>query len=316
MSDSTFQSQLNAFAKVYAASGGSATLRTSDGMSWATSFTSAFLNDQLSLQVAKDGLAQRGLVVTTKDLAAAKTQLEQNFTTGGRSVFGDLPPAYQQSLIEGVAAQSVLADAVLAEATSDEALRRLYESEKDKYSGDLACVSHILVLAGSGSSNTSPTEAQYATALNSINAIRAQVTPANFSTIASSTSQDTGSAADGGRLGCASKGTYVDAFDQSVWTLPVGQISEPVRTPYGYHLILVTARGRLGFDDLKSTLELDVRQSAQQLVDLELARLARAADVSVNGRYGVFDPQTGRITTPLGAITPSASIDGTSITGR
>lgn len=315
MSDSTFQSQLTSFAKVYEASGGAATLRTEDGNSWATSFTAAFLNDQMSLQLAKIGLAQRGLVVTDQDLVAAKTTLEQNFTTGGRSVFGDLPVAYQQTLIEGVAAQSVLADAVLADATSDEALRRLYESTKDDYSSDLVCARHILVLAGSGSSNATPTEAQYATALASINAIRATVTPANFATIATTKSQDTGSATDGGQLGCAPKGSYVDAFDQAAWSAPIGVVSEPVRTQFGYHLLLVTARGRLGFEDLRETLKQEVVRSAQQLVDAEIGRLARETDVSVNGRYGRFDPMTGLISAPSGAMSPSMTADGSSLGG-
>lgn len=302
MSDSTFQSQLSAFAKVYDASGGTASLRTPDGNSWATSFTAAFLNDQLSLQVAKLGVRQRGLTVTDQDLAAAKATLEQNFTSGSRSVFADLPASYQQALIEGVAAQEVLASAVIAEATSESALRSLYEANKDRYAGDLVCASHILVLAGSGSTNAVPTDAQYAAALNSIRTIQGQLTgTSNFAAVAKAKSQDTGSAPGGGALGCAPRGAYVTAFDNAAWTLPIGVVSEPVKTEYGYHLILVTARGKLGFDQLRSTLEQDVVQSSQQLVDLELARLAREASVSVDPRYGRFDVTTGRIQAPAGA---------------
>ena len=315
MSESTFQSQMTAFASVYAASGGTATLKSSDGSSWATSFTSAFLNDQLSLQLAKIGLAQRGIAVTDKDLASAKTTLEQNFTSGGKSVFGDLPTTYQQSLIEGVAAQSLLADAVVAEATSDAALRKLYDSTKDQYTGDLVCASHILVVAGSGSSSSTPTDAQYATALTAINAIKAQVTPSNFASIAAAKSQDTGSAADGGSLGCVAKGTFVDAFDKVAWAQPLNVVSDPVKTQYGYHLILVTARGKLTFDQLKSTIAQNVAQSAQQVLDLEIARLARETRVSVNGRYGMFDASTGQITAPAGAMQPTASVDGSSLAG-
>ena len=312
MSDSTFSSQLSAFAKVYDASGGTASLRSPDGKSWATSFTAAFLNDQLSLQVAKVGVRQRGLTVTDDDLAAAKTTLEQNFTTGSRSVFADLPTSYQLSLIEGVAAQDVLARAVIADARSEAALRRLYESTKDQYAGDLVCASHILVLAGSGSANTKPTEAQYATALASIQSIRGQLTgTSNFASVAQSRSQDTGSAAAGGALGCAPRGSYVAEFADAAWSQPIGVVGQPVRTEFGYHLILVTARGKLGFDDLRSTLEQDVLQSAQQLVDVELARLARELSVSVDPRYGRFDAATGRIQPPAGASEPSDLESGT-----
>jgi len=308
MSDSTFQSQLSAFAKVYDASGGTASLRSPDGKSWSTSFTAAFLNDQLSLQAAKVGVRQRGLTVTDDDLADAKSTLEQNFTAGNRSVFANLPASYQLSLVEGVAAQDVLARAVIAEARSDVALRSLYEATKDQYAGDLVCASHILVLAGSGAANTTPTDAQYATALTSIETIKGQLTgTTNFASVASARSQDTGSAADGGALGCAPKGSYVKAFDDAAWSLPVGVVSDPVRTEFGYHLLLVTARGRLGFEDLRATLAQTVQENAQQLVDSELSRLAREIAVSVNPRYGMFDPDTGRIMPPTGAGQPTTT---------
>ena len=315
MSDSTLQSQMTAFAKVYEASGGQATIRSEDGRSWATSFTSAFLNDQLSLQLAKVGLRQRGVEVSDSELAAAKTLLEQNFTTGGRSVFGDLPIAYQQSLIEGVAAQTKLAELVMADAQTDTALRALYDSTRDQYVGDLVCASHILVLAGSGSANTTPTDAQYATALSSINAIRAGLTPSNFATVAAAKSQDTGSAADGGALPCSPKGTYVDAFDAAAWNQPIGVIGEPVKTQYGYHLILVTARGKLTFEQLEDTLRANVQQSERQVVNAEIARLAAETRVSVNGRYGQLDPTTGQIRQPSGASQPGATVDGSSLSG-
>lgn len=315
MSDSTLQSQMTDFAKVYSASGGTASLKSEDGNSWTTSFTSAFLNDQLSLQLAKIGLEQRGVAVSDAELASAKTLLERNFTTGGRSVFGDLPVTYQQILIEGVAAQSKLADLVIEDAQSDTALRALYDATKDKYSDDLVCASHILILAGSGSSSSTTTDAQYATALSTINTIRTGLTPANFASVATNKSQDTGSSADGGALPCSPKGTYVDAFDQAAWSLPIGVISEPVKTQYGYHLVLVTARGKLTFEQLEETLKQDVAQSSQQLVAAELARIARSTSVSVNGRYGSYDPQTGQIKAPAGALQPSAGVDGSSLGG-
>lgn len=315
MSDSTLQSRMDSFAQVYEASGGTATLRSEDGNSWTTSFTSAFLNDQLSLQLARIGLEQRGVTLTDTELASAKTMLEQNFTTGGRSVFGDLPIEYQQSLIEGVAAQNKLSDLVVAEARTDAALRALYESTKDQYAGDLVCVSHILVLAGSGSQNTLPTDAQYATALASINAIRNGLTPANFASTAASKSQDSGSAADGGAMPCSPKGTFVDTFDTAAWAQPVGVVGDPVKTQYGYHLLLVTARGKLGFDQLKATLEQAIVENSTQLVNAELVRIANSVRVSVNGRYGRFVPTTAQIMAPVGAAQPGTSVDGSSITG-
>jgi hypothetical protein len=246
LSDSEFQSQIDAFAKVYSTSGGASELKSPDGNSWATSYTSAFLNDQLNLQLAQVGVAERGLTVTDADRANARALLEENFTTSsGASVFNELPASYQQTLIDGVAAQTVLGAAIVAEAQTDEGLRKLYEATKDQYQEDLVCASHILVLAGSGSGNAVPTDAQYATALTSIKDIQSQITGTlNFAQIATAKSQDTGSATSGGALPCSPRGSYVTEFDTAAWTQPVGVVGEPVKTKFGYHIVLVTARGK------------------------------------------------------------------------
>lgn len=303
LSDSDLQSQLEAFANVYSDSGGANQLKSQDGNSWATSYTSAFLNDQLSLQLAKVGVAQRGLIVTDADRADARTLLEQNFTnSSGSSVFGRLPTSYQQILVDGVAAQNILGEAVLTEAQSDEGLRNLYEATKDQYSGDLVCASHILVLAGNGSNAATPTDAQYATALTSIKDVQSQLRGAsNFATIATSKSQDSGSAEAGGALPCSSRGTYVTEFDNAAWSQPIGVVGEPVKTKFGYHLILVTARGKLTFDQLKDSLKQSVAENANAIVSAELARIAATTSVSVNGRYGRFDAASAKIVTPSGA---------------
>ncbi len=61
----------------------------------------------------------------------------------------------------------------------------------------------------------------------------------DFATIARTHSEDPGSASLGGDLGCFSPGTLVPEFEESAFALKPGQTSEPVLSPYGYHLIQV-----------------------------------------------------------------------------
>jgi parvulin-like peptidyl-prolyl isomerase len=309
LSDSEFQSQIEAFAKVYSTSGGASELKSTDGNSWATSYTSAFLNDQLNLQLAQVGVAERGLTVTDADRANARALLEENFTNGsGTSVFNELPASYQETLIEGVAAQTVLGAAVIAEAQTDEGLRNLYEATKDQYQEDLVCASHILVLAGSGSGNAAPTEAQYATALTSIKGIQSQIKgTSNFAEIATAKSQDSGSATAGGALPCSPKGSYVTEFDDAAWAQPVGVVGEPVKTKFGYHIVLVTARGKLTFEQLKDSLKQSVVDNADAIVGAELVRIAATASISVNGRYGQFEATSAKIVAPSGATSTTVA---------
>lgn len=65
---------------------------------------------------------------------------------------------------------------------------------------------------------------------------------ADFAKLASQFSDDKGSAKDGGDLGWFRPGTMVPEFEQAAFALKPGQISEVVKTDYGYHIIQVTER--------------------------------------------------------------------------
>jgi peptidyl-prolyl cis-trans isomerase SurA len=59
----------------------------------------------------------------------------------------------------------------------------------------------------------------------------------DFSGIASTSSEDPGSAPDGGDLGWSGPGTFVPEFDKAIADLKVNEISEPFKTRYGWHIV-------------------------------------------------------------------------------
>jgi parvulin-like peptidyl-prolyl isomerase len=64
----------------------------------------------------------------------------------------------------------------------------------------------------------------------------------DFAELAREYSDDPGSGAQGGDLGWVGGGAFVPEFEETAFALPVGEISEPVRTTFGYHLIQVVDR--------------------------------------------------------------------------
>jgi peptidyl-prolyl cis-trans isomerase D len=65
---------------------------------------------------------------------------------------------------------------------------------------------------------------------------------AKFEDVAKRESADSVSAAEGGNLGKITKGMTVPAFEQAVFSLPLNQLSQPVQTNYGFHIIQVQSR--------------------------------------------------------------------------
>lgn len=154
----------------------------------------------------------------------------------------------------------------------EEDVRTLYETEKAEYKGEEERqVSHILVKI-----DDAMTEEQ---ALNKINEIDAELeNGVAFDALAKQHSQDEASAADGGDLGFSAKGVYVSDFEDAVFSLAVGQVSEPVKTEFGYHLIKLTAvetNSIPAYEEMKASLEIRLQeQKADQLYAEMTERLA------------------------------------------
>jgi peptidyl-prolyl cis-trans isomerase SurA len=82
----------------------------------------------------------------------------------------------------------------------------------------------------------------------------------DFAGIAQTTSQDPGSAADGGDLGWAGPGTFAPEFEQQLGTLKDGEISEPFHTQFGWHIVQM-----LGHRRFDNTDELKRRQAMEAI---------------------------------------------------
>lgn len=147
---------------------------------------------------------------------------------------------------------------------SDEEVKAFYDQNQDKFQGDEQReASHILFGFG-----VNATEEDKQAAKNKAAEIEAQLkaNPNRFEELAAKFSQDPGSAAKGGSLGSFGRGAMVKPFEDAVFAMKVGEISEIVESEFGYHIIRLdgVTGSSSSFDSLKPQIKADlIFQKAQ-----------------------------------------------------
>jgi peptidyl-prolyl cis-trans isomerase D len=126
-------------------------------------------------------------------------------------------------------------------AVTDRELEVCYNDRLEDYrQQEEACASHILVKVKLGDAAEGHTDADAkALAQKALDQLKAG---ADFATLAKKVSEDTGSAAQGGDLGCFQPGRMVPEFDDAVFALEPGGTSELVTTQFGYHVIRLVSK--------------------------------------------------------------------------
>jgi peptidyl-prolyl cis-trans isomerase SurA len=108
----------------------------------------------------------------------------------------------------------------------------------------------------------------------------------DFSDVARLESDDPGSAPTGGDLGWNAPGTFVPAFEEVVASLQPGEISEPFRTEFGWHIVLLVDRQeRDTTDEVQRMRAIDAIRASkrEQETEIWLRQLRDEAYVEVRG---------------------------------
>jgi peptidyl-prolyl cis-trans isomerase C len=140
----------------------------------------------------------------------------------------------------------------------DAAIKAYYEAHKAEYAAPEVKARHILIrFKGSAVPlRAGEKELTEEEALARAKELREKIVKgADFGALAKAESDDTGSGANGGDLGSFGHGRMVKEFDEVAFSLPVGEISQPVKSQFGYHIIQVESRGPKSFEDLKPQIE-------------------------------------------------------------
>lgn len=106
--------------------------------------------------------------------------------------------------------------------------------------------------------------------------------PASFAEVAKKSSQDSGSAPAGGDLNFFGRGAMVKPFEDAVFAMKKGEISDVVESDFGYHIILLTdikTPRQPSFEELRPSLEAELKQQQAQ------RKFAEVAEAFTNSVY-------------------------------
>ena len=188
----------------------------------------------------------------------------------------DESPAYriQSTFQDANLLASITYQKVAEEAKLDEAdVRKYFEAHQSEF--EQVHARHILVRVQGSAAAVKPGEKDLtdAEALAKAQDLRKRLLAGeDFAQLAQKESDDTGSAAKGGDLGFFHRGQMVPSFEQAAFALKPGDLSEPVKSPFGYHLIKVEAKESRSFEDVRPELERRMRPEQAQRAVQELEK--------------------------------------------
>ncbi|MDD5544247.1 MAG: peptidyl-prolyl cis-trans isomerase [Acidobacteriia bacterium] len=188
---------------------------------------------------------------------------------------------------------------------SDDEIKNYYDAHVKDYQEVKA--SHILIRAkGSpaplpaGKKDLTPEEAKA-----KADEIYTQVTQpgADFAAVAKAESYDQGSAAKGGELGTFRHGQMVKEFEEAAFSMNPGDISHPIKTQFGFHIIKVDEKKTRTLEEVKPEIESKLKQDK---VKEQLDGLKNSIKVDVNAQF--FGPPPAPPAPPATATpTPPAT---------
>ena len=152
---------------------------------------------------------------------------------------------------------------------SNDDVRQHYEQNSKQFAkGEERQASHILITADASASPDMKAKAR-AQAESLLQQVRKK--PASFADLAKKNSQDPGSAVKGGDLGYFPRGAMVGPFENAVFGMKVGEVSDVVESQFGFHIIKLTGVKGRGFEDVRKQVEQDLKRQRASKRFSELA---------------------------------------------
>lgn len=240
--------------------------------------------DQMITDILLDGfIDKQGLIVTPEEIEREVDQIRNSIEGSPKNslqsleqilVFiGSSIDEFKRSVKYSIALEKYFRNKF-----DDKTLKKYFEENKSIFNGESVEVSHILI-----DTRNMKTQEELSHALEQIKNIKRELDRGAPFDEAARKYSNCPSAQNGGDLGFIQrKGNFAKSFLDTAFSLRIDQVSEPVQTEYGYHLIKVTDKKEgtdVQFEDVKKNVHLEVLDvEILKLID----RLRKEARIVVN----------------------------------
>ncbi len=299
------------------------------------SFEQRLAEHLVALEILRQEAPGLGVSITEADVQSEVDRISRMFLSeeafeAALEKQGLTPEQLARSLRESLLFEEVKSAVTSEVKVTDEEAEAYYEDHKSEYvEQESRDVRHILVSpfarSDEGSEDGSADQRDWAEAETKAERARSEIqNGSSFVTVVEKYSDDDATRDTGGELGAITRGLMVPAFEAVVFDLQIGEISEPVKTQYGYHVIEVTditPERQLSFDQVKEKIE-------SALLEAEQAEAWEEWLAAAHSRLGVeylagYEPKSdGRVSGRVdrnasatdGSVSDSADSSGPSTT--
>jgi peptidyl-prolyl cis-trans isomerase D len=228
---------------------------------WLASPGAAQVIPTLEARYRSEMLRAKLLRVVTADAFISDAELWRRYRDEHETVTIDLAAILPQNAVPDSAVT-----------VTDAEVQAYYRSHQDQYSRpETAHLSYVMIPRAIEAADT-------AAALTRARAIRAELAGgANFEDVARRESDDPVSGAQGGSLGTWNRGQMVPSFDSVAFRAPVGRLTEPFLSPFGYHLLEVTRRAGDSVTGRHILIKIDLAGERRDRIDARADSLERLA---------------------------------------
>ena len=228
-----------------------------DGKTWSEVFPQIVLSELIVGEIVEATALSQNMQVTEAEMNSDLVKYEKLIKQDQNLAQVVKQANIGQRFLRGMVRETIIeakykANYVNSINISENEMEQYYKKNQSAFTNEKVKASHILIKTIDESTLDGKKDKQKA-----IEVLKRAQAGEDFAKLSREFSDDPGSAANGGDLGYFEKGVMVKEFEQAAFSLNKGQISDLVKTVYGYHIIKVEdhTTATLAYDEVKDAIK-------------------------------------------------------------